>query len=52
MIFATGGQERALLYSMKRRTGASGGAAVDEIAHCYREFADVFESARVKPSAV
>lgn len=53
MTFATGGQEeRALLYQYETNTWGPRDAAVAGIAHRYREFVDMFESARVEPSAV
>ena len=52
MTFPTGGLERALLDQYETNTWGLRGAAVTEIAHRYREFVNIFESARVEPSAV
>jgi hypothetical protein len=52
MTFPTGGQERALLDQYETNTWGLRGAAVTEIAHRYRAFMDIFESARVESHAV
>jgi hypothetical protein len=52
MTFAKTDKNERFCTSMKRTPGASGGVTVDEIAYRYREFVNVFESARVETSAV